>query len=224
MSVDPVDDCTFWYTQEYITITDNSWRTRIGNFKFPNCPGPTPTPTLTPTPTPTSTPGGTPSPTPTPPCPNATAVFSQNFDGVTPPALPSGWVATNAVDPDMIFWVTSNSGVPLPVADSAPNAAFINDPADVSDKRLKSRSIAIVSAVAQLTFRNNYNLEASGGIFYDGGVLEISIGGGAFTDIITAGGSFATAATMQRYRPPSVAPLVDGRRGAATRVALSRQW
>ena len=35
MTVDPVDDCTFWYTQEYYA-TDSSfnWRTRIGNFKF----------------------------------------------------------------------------------------------------------------------------------------------------------------------------------------------
>jgi hypothetical protein len=38
MTVDPVDDCTFWYTQEYYE-TDSSfnWRTRIGNFKFPSC-------------------------------------------------------------------------------------------------------------------------------------------------------------------------------------------
>ena len=39
MTVDPVDDCTFWYTQEYyaVTTTGAPWRTRIGNFKFPNC-------------------------------------------------------------------------------------------------------------------------------------------------------------------------------------------
>ena len=38
MTVDPVDDCTFWYTQEYYdTTTTYNWRTRIGNFKFPNC-------------------------------------------------------------------------------------------------------------------------------------------------------------------------------------------
>ena len=38
MTVDPVDDCTFWYTQEYYA-TDSSfnWRTRIGNFKFGSC-------------------------------------------------------------------------------------------------------------------------------------------------------------------------------------------
>jgi hypothetical protein len=38
MSVDPQDDCTFWYTQEYIqTTSDRPWRTRIGSFKFPSC-------------------------------------------------------------------------------------------------------------------------------------------------------------------------------------------
>ena len=38
MSVDPLDDCTFWYTQEYIQTTgDRPWRTRIGSFKFPSC-------------------------------------------------------------------------------------------------------------------------------------------------------------------------------------------
>jgi hypothetical protein len=38
MTVDPVDDCTFWYTQEYYSVTSSfNWRTRIGNFKFPSC-------------------------------------------------------------------------------------------------------------------------------------------------------------------------------------------
>jgi len=38
MTVDPVDDCTFWYTQEYIQSTGNfNWNTRISNFVFPNC-------------------------------------------------------------------------------------------------------------------------------------------------------------------------------------------
>src|SRR6266436_3819298 len=44
MTIDPVDDCTFWYTQEYYaTTTSFAWRTRIGSFKFPGCGGvPTP--------------------------------------------------------------------------------------------------------------------------------------------------------------------------------------
>jgi len=40
MSVDPVDDCTFWYTQEYYAITGSfNWATRIGAFKFNSCRG-----------------------------------------------------------------------------------------------------------------------------------------------------------------------------------------
>ncbi|MGB9724147.1 MAG: hypothetical protein ACPL7G_09650, partial [Chloroflexia bacterium] len=70
MQVDPTDDCTFWYTQEYYQTTSNAgWQTRIGSFKFPSCgggPTPTPTPTPTNTPTPTPTPTNTPTPTPTP--------------------------------------------------------------------------------------------------------------------------------------------------------------
>jgi len=38
LTVDPVDDCTFWYTNEYYATTDSAnWRTRIGSFKFPQC-------------------------------------------------------------------------------------------------------------------------------------------------------------------------------------------
>jgi uncharacterized repeat protein (TIGR01451 family) len=41
LTVDPVDDCTFWYTQEYYSTTGAfNWRTRIGNFKFPSCTAP----------------------------------------------------------------------------------------------------------------------------------------------------------------------------------------
>ncbi|MEO7430445.1 MAG: hypothetical protein ABIR62_00060 [Dokdonella sp.] len=38
LSVDPVDDCTFWFTSEYYSTTGTfGWKTRIGNFKFPGC-------------------------------------------------------------------------------------------------------------------------------------------------------------------------------------------
>jgi hypothetical protein len=43
MQVDPVDDCTFWYTQEYIKTNGTfNWNTRIANFKFPTCGSTTP--------------------------------------------------------------------------------------------------------------------------------------------------------------------------------------
>jgi len=38
ISVDPVDDCTFWYTNEYLMNNGTfNWSTRIASFKFPSC-------------------------------------------------------------------------------------------------------------------------------------------------------------------------------------------
>src|SRR5690349_5225526 len=38
MTVDPKDDCTFWFTQEYYIATGSfNWATRVGAFKFDNC-------------------------------------------------------------------------------------------------------------------------------------------------------------------------------------------
>jgi hypothetical protein len=54
MTVDPVDDCTFWYTTEYIPANGSfNWRTRIGSFKYPGC-GVAPTPDFSLSTTPSS--------------------------------------------------------------------------------------------------------------------------------------------------------------------------
>ncbi len=38
MSIDPGDDCTFWYTTEYLQSSGKfNWNTRIAKFKFPGC-------------------------------------------------------------------------------------------------------------------------------------------------------------------------------------------
>jgi hypothetical protein len=39
MTIDPTDDCTFWYTGTYypMIITPNDWHTRIGSFRFADC-------------------------------------------------------------------------------------------------------------------------------------------------------------------------------------------
>jgi len=41
MSIDPADECTFWYTGEYHDVSDVSfnWNTRIGTFRLPECTG-----------------------------------------------------------------------------------------------------------------------------------------------------------------------------------------
>ena len=37
MTIDPVDDCTFWYTNEYYQSSGKSWNTRVASFKFSAC-------------------------------------------------------------------------------------------------------------------------------------------------------------------------------------------
>lgn len=118
---------------------------------------------------------------------NGTPVAIENFDGVTAPALPAGWTTTrtNTVP----LWVTN-----ITLRDTVPNSAFGAGSTTAGESRLDSPAIAIPAAPnfghkagVQLSFRLNYNTEAG----FDGGVLEISINGGAFQEITAAGGSFA---------------------------------
>jgi hypothetical protein len=164
-------------------------------------PTPAPTPTVSPiataapTPTPTSTASPTATvPTSTPiPTPFFVRVFWEGFDAVTAPALPAGWVASFTPGPADCTptgtcglgtnWATSSAS-----SQTAPNAAFHNAPSCVTDSNLDTPSIFIPTSFypSVIYFWQNYNLESG----HDGGVLELSIDGGPFIDIITAGGSF----------------------------------
>ena len=37
MNIDPADDCTFWYVNQYYAVTGATWRTRIGHVRWPSC-------------------------------------------------------------------------------------------------------------------------------------------------------------------------------------------
>ncbi len=102
----------------------------------------------------------------------------ENFDGVTAPALPSGWVQT-ATQTNTWRTVASSS-------DTAPNHAFVANVDIVSESILTSPSFLLSASTPILQFRNSYATEQS----FDGGVFEIAINGGAFADILVAGGSF----------------------------------
>jgi hypothetical protein len=98
MSVDPVDGCTFWYTNQYFVSQTNgnagTWNTRIGSFKFPSCVGATPTPTPTGN-TPTNTPTRTPTPVTTSTnTPTRTPTPSATFTN-TPTRTPTPTAATS---------------------------------------------------------------------------------------------------------------------------------
>ena len=111
-------------------------------------------------------------------------LFTEGFDGVTAPALPAGWVATNDQGPDPL-WATDAGKW-----DTALNSAHVDDPDVVSDKRLDSPPIHIYTNEAELRFQQVTEF-CIGDMksFYDGGVLEISIDGGPFQDVQDAGGT-----------------------------------
>jgi hypothetical protein len=119
--------------------------------------------------------------------------LTQNFDGVTPPALPADW--TTAVSGGQDAWITTNV-----VADTPPNSAFAPATTNAGIADLLSPTIPIATSSAQLIFRNYYDLEVNPfapGEALDGGVLEIQIGANGFTDILAAGGSFVNNAYNQ---------------------------
>ena len=107
----------------------------------------------------------------------------ENFDGVTAPALPASWTST--LTGAGTGWATSTT-----TPNSAPNAAFAGDPASVGLSTLETPALAVSSATARLKFKLNYNTEAGSSAAYDGMVLEMKIGTGAYQDILTAGGTF----------------------------------
>ena len=104
---------------------------------------------------------------------------------MTAPALPPGW--TTSFSGSGTAWTTSTALSPP----SAPNAAFGTEAAAVGLSEITSPAFPVSGPGTKVTFRNQFNTEAT----YDGMVLEISIptvNGGAFQDILTAGGSFVT--------------------------------
>ncbi|HET6671180.1 MAG TPA: HYR domain-containing protein [Pyrinomonadaceae bacterium] len=113
------------------------------------------------------------------------ATFTENFDGVTAPALPAGW--TTAQTGAAPAWVTNTTN------HTPPNSAFGGGVATAAENSLTSPTVAVPLAPVmgtnpsvRLSFKNRYITEPN----FDGGVLEISINGGAFQDIVAAGGTF----------------------------------
>ncbi len=136
---------------------------------------PTATPTFSPTPTPIPTNTPTATPTATPMFPQCFVVpltmLDTNFDNVTVPMLPGNWGTANEVDPDGVFWQTSNAGLPSPPFYSAPNAAWINAPELRSDKFLYAPGyVGFEDEWIQLRFRHSFDFENG----FDGGVLEFA--------------------------------------------------
>lgn len=116
----------------------------------------------------------------------APIALEEHFDGVTDPALPTGWTTQALIKLGETLankWTTVSDPGDY---QSAPNSAFIENISTYRDVVLISPAFTVASATAKLTFWNHIESEEH----WDGGVLEIKIGGTDWQDIVVAGGSF----------------------------------
>lgn len=109
--------------------------------------------------------------------PTGVPSLQQSFD--TALTLPSGW--SSVASGTSAGWTILAGG-----ASSPPNRAFAPDPSGVSDASFNTPGIVLPSGGSILTFRSSYFTEPN----FDGGVLEISVAGGPYQDIVAAGGTF----------------------------------
>ena len=111
--------------------------------------------------------------------------FSENFDNVSLPDLPTGW-STGAMGGQLI-WKTTGARFQTP-----PNAVFSPSPLSTGLNELVSPPFMITTSNAEISFRNWYELETTflRNRLYDGSVMEIKIGADDWQDIETAGGTF----------------------------------
>lgn len=110
--------------------------------------------------------------------------LAENFDALPGAALPAGWTTSRT-------GVGVNWSVSTTNSDSQPKNAFTPDVSSTGRAEMVTTAVTMTSPTPQLTFRNSYNMEVTGGnTYWDGMVLEISLDGAPFIDILEAGGEF----------------------------------
>ena len=145
------------------------------------------------------------------------ACIGQNFDAVTAPALPPGWTTNAVAAPATLPWATRAVGY----SDSGPNAAFLDDALDYADINLTSPVFNVTSAdIPYVTFRHSFVLWTpdAGPQFngsYNGAVLEVSVNGGGFADLLAAGGAFYTGGYNAHLDPGTDNPIDQPSSGRA---------
>ena len=195
MQVDPVDDCTFWFTEEYMKTTGSfNWNTRIANFKFPGC-GTTGTPDFSVSAAPSSltvTQGSNGTST-------ITVTSLSGFNAATTlsaSGLPSGVTAafsTNPVTPPANG--TASSTLTLTASSTATTGAATVTITGTSGSTTHTTTIALtVNAAAQ----PNFTIGAS-----PSSVAVTQGGNGTSTITITSQNAFNSATTLSTSGLPS---------------------
>lgn len=105
--------------------------------------------------------------------------FSEDVDTTSVGSLPTGFTQTSDVASSDWDATAANSN-------SSPNSLYSRGVNGVNSSILTSPILTDISAGAQLSFEHQYDIEEG----FDGGILEISIDGGAWVEWTAAGGSF----------------------------------
>jgi hypothetical protein len=142
--------------------------------------------------------------------------LTEDFEMASVPALPSTWGTT--VTGSAAAWSTTTAGAPNDPAnqsddgeDQQPNSvvtisAFMPEMTGTGESTLESPPFAPATGSAEVFFQQAFSVQDTN----DGGVLEISINGGVYQDILSAGGSFVQNGYDETLMSPN--PL-SGRSG-----------
>jgi uncharacterized repeat protein (TIGR01451 family) len=144
--------------------------------------------------------------------------INQSFDGAS--TLPAGW--SQSVSGAGSPWVISTN-----FSNSAPNSAYSPSVGAQGEALLVSPSVSIGTPGGILEFRHRYDLETR----WDGGVLEASLDGGAWFDLLNSAASVEAGGYNNTIRQNAVSSI-DGQQAwtgssgsfVTSRIALPAAW
>jgi hypothetical protein len=164
MTIDPSDDCAFWYAGEYLK-TDGTWNwsTRIGSFRFPNCGASTATAPGAPTGATATAGNGQATVSFSPPASNGGSPITS----YTVTSTPSGITASGAASPITVTGLTNGTAYTFTVhatnaVGSGPESAASNS---VTPTAAAPPTITTTSLPAgRISAPYSATLQASGGV------------------------------------------------------------
>jgi len=198
MSIDPADDCTFWYTNEYYTTSGTNWQTRIGSFQFTSCTG-TPGFSLTASPGSQSTvPGGSATYT-------ATATSFNGFTGtvnLTIKGCPTA--ATCTFNPTSITLPPNGSGnstLTVQTSSSTKAGTYTLTITGTSGSLTQSTTVTlVVSSFTLSASPSTQTVKRGASTTYTANVNAVN----GFNGVVTFGVSGLPANATGMFSPPSV--------------------
>jgi hypothetical protein len=136
-----------------------------------------------------------------------TSLFKERFDLTGGLSLPAGWTTSNT-------GVGSGWSLSTQELDTPAYSIFATDVDHLGTSTLTAPTATLGPLGGTLRFRHNFDTEASNFnpmIGFDGGVLELSIAGGAWEDVLAAGATFTQGAYTRTMSAAYQNPLPNRR-------------